>query len=93
MNSRKHSLFKFYGIFFMILLFSATSSFSQTQKFNVRLILDINEGDLTNVWVTITKGGATYRTINPNKSKYLDKPGGNEKCKESQYHLGPFGLL
>jgi hypothetical protein len=71
MNSRKHSLLKFYSVFFMILLFSATSSFSQTQKFNVRLILDINEGDLTNVWVTITKGGATYRTINPNKSKYM----------------------
>lgn len=56
---------------FFVLIFFSFSAWSQTQKFNVRLILDINEGDLTNVWVTITKGGATYRTINPNKTKYL----------------------
>ncbi|MBL7884264.1 MAG: hypothetical protein JNL69_09355 [Bacteroidia bacterium] len=43
----------------------------RAQVFTVKLIVDIEKGDLSNVWITITKGGATYRTINPNgKSKF-----------------------
>lgn len=56
-----------------LFLFFELKTYSQTAPvFTVRLIIDINEGGLDNVWIAITKGGATYRTINPNgKSKYM----------------------
>ncbi len=56
----------------ILFVFLAFYSQAQTPVFTVKLIIDINGGGLDNVWITITKGGATYRTINPNgKSKYM----------------------
>ncbi len=72
MSRAKHKtpLHKF--IFLIFFMFTVSVSKAQAPVFTVRLIIDIKDGGLDNVWITITKGGATYRTINPNgKSKYM----------------------
>lgn len=72
-----YSKFKATGLIIFlsfVLTFGLTTKISaqNTPVFTVRLIIDIKDGGLDNVWISITKNGATYRTINPNgKSKYM----------------------
>ncbi len=72
MINTKHGIVFKKIIVSIVLICASLYSQAQAPVFSVKLIIDINGGGLDNVWITITKGGATYRTINPNgKSKYM----------------------
>lgn len=54
----------------MLLLFSSTI-LAQEPLFSVKLKFSCQQGGLENSLITITRDGKPYRTIDPNKGKYL----------------------
>ena len=56
-------------ILFLLLLVSL-NAIAQAPVFTVRVKLSVVDGDLKNAVITITKNGAPFRVIDPNKGKY-----------------------
>jgi hypothetical protein len=73
-NINNHSIVKRYNIItlMMLVLFAIVTATSQeAPKFTVKLKFSVQQGGLENSLITITKNGAPYRVIDPNKGKYF----------------------
>jgi hypothetical protein len=74
-NTSNHSCFlvknarAFVLLFFMLVICNRMQA-QEVAMFNIKFTLDIKDGDFKNAVITITKNGAPYRVIDPDKGKY-----------------------